>query len=260
MDPTLIKMFKAFIKIIIIFLFCSQVSARTITIAADTWFPINGDPESATPGYMIELATLILAHSGHRVDYKVMPWKRAVLLTRKGDIDCVVGAYKTDTRDFIFPETHWGLDNPSFYVAKNEAWKYEGPKSLDKISFGVIGGYLYGEPIDSYVQANELENVFVSKGEDGLEQNIKKILLGRMTATLESELVMQAKLKEMSLAGELVNAGPLGDPVPMYIACSPLKPFSQSIVDQVDAGTKELRESGALEELMNKYGLTDWEQ
>ena len=51
---------------------------------------------------MIELAQRIAAEAGHQIDYKIMPWERSVLKVRRGDFDCVVGAYKEDSPDFIF--------------------------------------------------------------------------------------------------------------------------------------------------------------
>ena len=234
------------------------VQAETVTIRADEWFPMNGEPGSEQPGYMIELAQVILGESGHTVDYQVMPWKRALQSVREGENDCVVGAYKEDAPDFLFPQEHWGFDRQFFWKKKGNDWTYNGLESLSGPTLGLIGGYAYGDEFDAYAKENEGSKVQFIHGNNALENNIKKLLAGRIDLTVESEAVMSAKLKEMGHAGELVNAGQLGEASEMYIACTPAKPFSQEIVKLVDAGTAKLRADGRLAEIMQKYGLQAW--
>ncbi len=237
---------------------CSLVRADSISIRSDVWYPMNGDPGSAQPGYMIELAQEIFSKAGHSVDYRLMPWERALSEVRKGAEDCVVGAYKEDAPDFIFPEEHWGMDNSAFYVRTGESWRYQGLSSLDSIKVGVIGGYAYGDEFDQYVNDNANNNIQTVKGDNSLEKNIKKVVAGRLTTFIDSPLVVSAKLKDMGMEGKIEEAGTLGDPSPMYIACSPAKPASKAYIKLIDEGTRALRASGRLAEIMAKYGLTDW--
>ncbi len=237
--------------------FTGFASADTITIRADSWYPINGDPGSDKPGYMIELAKKILGDAGHTVDYRLMPWERAVDEVRQGNIDCVVGAYIEDAPDFVYPSESWGLDESRFFVKQGDPWRFEGLDSLANIKLGLIGGYAYGEDFDQYIEANPDVGQFV-KGDNALEKNIKKILGGRITATVESPLVMQAKLKDMGLQADIVAAGNLGEPSDMFIACSPAKSSSKALVELIDTGTQNLRASGELQDILDKYGLPDW--
>ncbi len=39
-----------------LFLLSGSILAKSVSIRADEWFPINGVPGSSSPGYMIELA------------------------------------------------------------------------------------------------------------------------------------------------------------------------------------------------------------
>ncbi|MDX1695915.1 MAG: ABC transporter substrate-binding protein, partial [Ketobacteraceae bacterium] len=59
-----------------------------LSIRADRWYPMNGDPYAEKPGYMIELARLIMADHGYKVDYRILPWKRALKYVAKGRADC----------------------------------------------------------------------------------------------------------------------------------------------------------------------------
>ena len=232
--------------------------ADTISIRADDWFPMNGDPNSATPGYMIELATKIFGDAGHTVEYRTMPWERAVSSVREGQFNCVVGAYKEDAPDFIFPNESWGLDEQAFFVTKDESWRYENVGSLDSAKIGVVGGYAYNEDIDGYIKANAKGNIQETKGDKALEKNIKKVLAKRITTTIESLTVMNAQLKDMGQSGALIKAGSPGEASDMYIACSPAKDSSKDLIKLVDEGTSKLRASGELQNILGKYGLSDW--
>lgn len=231
-------------------------AADTISIRADEWFPINGQPDAAKPGFMIELARRIFEEAGHQVDYRLMPWERALDSVRKGEFDCVVGAYKEDAPDFVFPSENWGVDDTGFFVREGDDWHYSGPPSLLQRKVAVINGYAYGDTLDQLIEANP--SVFQGLGgSDALEKNIKKLEAGRADVIIESPAVMRAKLKEMGVSG-IVLAGTLDEPSDLFIACSPAKASSRQYVALVDEGTAKLRASGELARIMASYGLEDW--
>ncbi len=237
------------------------VDAAEVSLRADTWYPMNGEPGSDKPGFMIEIAQKALAAGGHTVNYQTMPWERAVKETRAGNFDCVIGAFRDDAPDFIFPETEQGKAGQSFYVKKGDAWRFTGNMSeLDNVSVGVIGGYAYGDAFAKYLEAATAKsNVQTINGDNALEQNLKKVLAGRVTTTPESDYVAEAKIKEMGLDGQFEKAGELTPPAPMYIACSPAKSSSAEYARLLSDGVNNLRTSGELKVIMDKYGLTDWQ-
>lgn len=234
-----------------------SVLADTITIRSDEWYPINGQPGSDRPGFMIELAQRIFSEAGHTVDYQLMPWERAVDSVRAGSFDCVVGAYIEDAPDFIFPDEHWGMDSTGFFVRDESNWQFSGLDSLRSESIAVINGYSYGEELDEMI-ANSTGNFQGLGGNDALEKNIRKLEARRVDILIESPSVMLAKLDELGVTG-IKAAGTLGAPTPMYIACSPAKASSAEYVRLVDEGTRRLRASGELSAIMARYGMTDWQ-
>lgn len=243
----------------VLFLLSNTILAKSVSIRADVWFPINGVPGSSSPGYMIELAQIILKEHGYMVDYQASPWERSLNDVRKGKFDCVVGAYTEDAPDFIFPKESWGKIESTFYVKKGNAWKYVGIKSLMSAKVGTIGGYAYSEEFDAYVAANSNSaRVQVIKGNNALEKNIKKLLAGRIDTLIESHLVMNAKLKDMGKSSDIMAAGLLAPADDMYIACSPAKAHSKELVQWFSDGLEKLRANGELQKVLSKYGLKDW--
>ena len=237
----------------------SVQAAEVLSIRADSWYPMNGEPGTAKPGYMIELAQTIMAHHGYQVDYQLLPWKRSLKYVNQGREDCVVGAYKADARELLFPEEPWGVDQVDFYVKKGNGWRYQGLESLQGITVGLIGGYAYEEEFNALVKRSNDKDRFQAINEDNaLELNIRKILRGRITATVESVYVMNAKLEELGLTQDIVSAGTLTSGELMYIACSPKRPSSKQYLRWIDEGTQRLRRNGELQKILSRYGLTDW--
>ncbi len=236
-----------------------KLSAESLSIRSDSWYPINGSPDDAKPGFMIEIAKEILTPKGISLDYQVTPWARALLSVRSGKIDCVVGAYKSDAPDFIFPKIEWGVDRNIFYVKKDTPWRFTGFDSLNGTRIGLIHEYSYSNELDKFTKEEKNKAIFdYTFSKNALEQNITKVMAGRLTATLESHLVMPEKLLELGLEGQLNPAGYFGEAIPMYIACSPNKESSHTYVKWFDEGITRLRNTGKLKEILVKYKLNDW--
>lgn len=238
----------------------SLASADTISLRADVWYPMNGDPGSDHPGYMIEIAKAIFGAAGHQVDYDTLPWERTLVMVRNGKFDCAVGAYKDDAPDFVFPEQSLGTDQSFFYVKPTDSWRYQNQDSLKGRHIGLIGGYAYDEDFTKYVEGHKGEiDIQTVNADNALEQNVKKLLAGRIDTLVESPPVLTAKLAEMKLDGKLIEAGAMTEPKPMYIACSPAKPSSKTYVKLLDEGITKLRASGELAKILARYGLKDWQ-
>lgn len=241
-------------------LLVNAVRADTVSLRADTWYPVNGTPGDALPGYMIEIAQKALSAGGHSVDYQTMPWARAITEARSGKVDCIIGAYKEDAPDFVFPEEALGMVGQTFYVKAGDAWRYNGDiQSLDGQRIGIIGDYSYGDEFMAYMEsATAKSNIQVINGDNALEQNFKKVLAGRITSTIETEYVAEAAIKNLGLTGQIVPAGQLTAPAPVYIACSPAKPSSKQYAKLLSEGVQKMRASGELKSILAKYGLKDW--
>ena len=78
------------------------LAGDTITLRADIWDPYNGDPASDQPGFVIEVAKAVFEKAGYTVDYQVegWSWDRSVEEAKKGNIDGIVGAAKSEAPDF----------------------------------------------------------------------------------------------------------------------------------------------------------------
>ena len=233
------------------------ISAQTITLSADVWEPYNGKPESAKPGYAVEMIKTIFAKKGITVNYTVLPWARAVDAASKGEIAGVFGALTDDAPGFVFPKEEINVSRSSFITVKSGSWNYEGIESVKKIKIGAVADYSYFDEIDSYFETAIAPSVQKMSGDNPLDQNFKKLVAGRIDVLIEDANVIDFYLASTKQAALIRKAGTVGNEK-IFIAFSPKNPKSAEYAKILDEGIVEMRKNGQLKALLANYGLSDW--
>lgn len=238
----------------------SVCAAETIVLVADPWPPYNNPAEDPQKGYIVEIAEAIFAKQGHSVTYRVMPWKRAIEETRKGTFDGLIGADAVEGAGFVFPEEEAGKYEVCFFVRKGNPWLFSHTHSLEKVRLGVAEGYTYNSWIDNYVLANkkDLNRVQTASGNHPLSVNIRKLVDGKIDATIAAAVTMYYTAKQEGLLDKIQYAGSGGQGRSVFLVFSPRKESSRRYAQMFDEGLRELRTSGELAEILKRYGLSDW--
>ena len=149
-----------FIYLLIFILYPQNLKAEEkISLVGSDWCPYicakKDNPKilSDKPGYIIEIIQSAL--KDYKIIYDSPSWKRAILETRKGTYDAIVGIYTSVAPDFIYPENEVGYSKMCFYVKKDNLWEYKAVESLSKVVLGIIEGYFYDEgKVDKYIKKN----------------------------------------------------------------------------------------------------------
>ena len=237
------------------------VAGQVISLRADIWYPFNGQPDDPKPGYVVEILRTVFEPKGYKIDYQIMPWKRAIAEGEKGTIQGIIGASKTDAPTYTYPEETIGVSDSFFFVKKGSAWKYTGIDSLKGKLLGIASGYCYSDPLDSYIQANAGNPKLIdeSSGDSPLELGIKKLKAGRIEVFVEMEVVFWAEVDRMGLSrDDFVCVGALGKPENLFVAFSPVKPESKELAAVFTEGLRSLRKSGELAKILSRYNVKDW--
>lgn len=231
---------------------------QRITLVTDEWCPFNCQPDSPQPGAMIEIARTIFAKQRIQVDYKILPWSEAIEAVRAGKYDGILGTSKSDAPDFIFPKYATAQMYVHFYTLPNKDWRYVNTESLKRIRLGVVRGYTYGEPLDSYIKdhTDDPKRLAISEGDDALATNIDLLLQGKIDALAEDQSVMSYKLAAMNLANQLVVVGDLGhtEATNLFIAFSPAGLQSRRYAAMLDEAIGPMRQRGELKAIFDHYG------
>lgn len=231
-----------------------------ITIAADYWCPFNCQPDSSHPGYMIEIAQRIFAEHDIAVDYQIIPWSRALERCRSGNITAVVGGYKSDAPDFIYPAIAQGLIGFSFFSLVNTQWSYQGLDSLMNKRLAIAYDYAYSAELGRYIKEHQADRnkIFIAYGDQPLKKNMQLLEHSRVDIIIETEPVFWYSSKKMHKQQLFRQAGSLQIAQPAYIAFSPAIVDSTRYANILSQGMENLRASGELADILAKYGLTDW--
>ena len=247
----------------IVLIACTLITflqAETITITGDEWCPYNCKESDINQGFMVDIARSIFEKNGDALVYHVSSsWESAIKQTRENKSNAIIAAIPDEAKDFIFPQNSQGISTDSFFVRKGETWRYHGIKSLKEVTIGVMKGYSYTPEIDEYIQQNKNNSklVQVISGNRAIYQNAKKILYKTIDVIIEDPYVLNYyfSLKKSTIPFNIVGNTGISN---IYIAFSPNNINSKKYAQILSKGMINLRKSGELEKILNKYGLKDW--
>ncbi len=229
---------------------------RTLTIAADSWCPINCARSQGRLGVGIDLAKAIFEPLGYTIDYRLMPWSEALARVRSGQVDAVIGASRYDDASLVFPRQPVYNITDDFYVLKGNSWRFQGVHTLKAKKIGVIADYGYGNAINEYIRNNSdhVNAVQFATGENALRDNIKKLLSNQIEVIVETRPVMEYTILKMKLGDKIAWAGS-SPQAEVFLAFSPASEASRGLAAQFDVGMQQFGASGRLEGFYSAYGL-----
>ncbi|MCL9783262.1 transporter substrate-binding domain-containing protein [Vibrio sp. S4M6] len=250
------------ISLSLLFLFCLGLQAKPLIFATGDWRPYIFEKDDTVddnrPGFSIEIVDRAFEQMGYQITYKTPPFSRQILDTERGVYTALVGLLVSDAPNLIYPTESIGQVSNCFYAQNDNGWKFKEVSSLVAVKLGVISSYTYGV-IDDYVAKNHSGNVIAISGS---EENILKRLFrmleaGRIDVVVEDRSVVSHYLENAGLVGQFKVVGCLGT-VPAMIGFSPVLPESKELARQFSQEVQELRRSGELQQILNKYGIEDW--
>lgn len=237
-----------------------QSRPGTIVIAADPWCPHNCEAGADHEGYMVDIAREILAESGYTVEYINISWARALQMTREGQLDAVVGAFKTDAPDFVFPDTPQGHSSIALFTHPDNGWTYNGLGSLPDQQLLVINGYSYTQELDRYIEQNqaEQEKIWVISGPSPLNRAIELLEQDRTDIFVEDTYVMAWWAASTGRLASPPRQAGLVSESDAFVAFSPARDDAQKLAQLLAEGTRQRIENGRLQQILDTYGLSLW--
>ncbi|WP_100751676.1 transporter substrate-binding domain-containing protein [Vibrio salilacus] len=241
MRSLLILVFGAFIT------FLAQ--AATITAAQDPWAPFV-QKDKANPGVSVEILTEALKSQGHQLDFKIMPWARALNEVKEGRVDVLVATWYTTERTSFLSYSDPYLENSLKFIKRaGDSFEYNGMDSLNGKTVGIVRDYGYG---DMFLGASN----FNKPEANDLVGNAKKLLAKRIDLTLEDELVAKSTL---SGAGMNLSDFEFTDNAlsvnSLHITSGLANPNHQMYIDAFNKGLAEIKTNGTFDKILVKYGI-----
>ncbi|MDO9320570.1 MAG: hypothetical protein Q7U01_02950, partial [Pseudomonas sp.] len=115
-----------------------RANAERLEVVADVWCPFNCQPDTPLPGYVVELLKAVFP--GDSIDYRVLPWKRAILQTRNGLSSAALASTQSMAEEAHLPigQEPIGYSYDCLYVAAGSPVKYQG-RADDLSSLNRVG-------------------------------------------------------------------------------------------------------------------------
>lgn len=251
---------------VITVLFCSLFAAHVqatepLRLVGDDFCPYNCDAASGKPGYIVEVLEEIFAAQGVAVKYQIKPWSRAMRMVAKGDADVLLANTYNSAPD---PQLQlvMGEDSTCFLTRSDASWRFTDMADLYRQRFGVIQGYHYdsGGPLDQHLRSNN-PLVYQAKGESPLRSLLLMLMQKRVDLVLENCNVLRNKVNKMKVGSLTQIAGVLpGYRADLHIAFSPADPDATRLMNIVREGVADMRRTGRLAAILQRYSVPDWEQ
>ena len=226
-----------------------------VKIATDPWCPYVCEQQDDKPGILLEIAQQAFAEKGYLAEFVLLNWARAIKKARQGEVQGIIGAYRSDSPDFIFGTEHLATSQMCFYSRPDDNWQYSDLSSLDDRVISLINGYSYGDLFDTYVlqqQAMGRNTLIKAYGKETLKQRIALLNNNKLNTIIEDNRVIDWVNRQLDKDQQLKLAGCLS-PDKLYIAFSPNSNLSPRLSRALDLGIKSLRQSGKLQQILNKY-------
>ena len=253
-------------NLVLIFTLISSAEAQEqlVKLRADEWCPYNCVPGSKKPGFMVEIAQRsfqISDKNKYKIDYQTLNWARSLEYVKAGKIEGVIGAIESEAKGLTIPKVSLGQFKPVFIVNSKTKWRFSNMSELEKNKYmiGLIKDYDYDDKIVSFMKKfpNRIE---YTHGDTPLRQLISMLKHGRVQIIVEDEAVFNHMVKQLGEdTKQFTVAGPVSVPKPLFIAFSTSdKNKSEQFAKILTSGMKKLRDTGELDKILGKYGLTDW--
>ncbi len=130
----------------ILLFFSIQVNSTTLTAAQDPWPPFVTEKSSLGNGISIDLLKAAMKTQGYEIDFKILPWSRALDEVSKGRIDLLPATWFTQERTKFLLYSEPYLSNELTFIKRaGDPFEYSGLSSLDGKVVGIVRGYGYGD-------------------------------------------------------------------------------------------------------------------
>lgn len=211
--------------------------------------------DEAFAGASLELMRMAVPES-LKLQPVVYPWKRALFLAGKGQIDLLLSLRITPERQQYLEFTrHQAFPNPIVVFARTDhLFRFETWEDLKPLTGGVSQGDTFGGGFDQYMQqALKIENA------PTLEENFQKLLTGRIDYFVSGYYLGMTYILAHDLEGKIAV---VGDPVSsegIHFAMS-RKSQCKKYLEVINARLDVLGRTGVperlLEQAMREYVAT----
>lgn len=220
----------------------SAAFAAEIVVFDDGNPPFMYRQGTEAAGVYVRLTREAFKRAGVEADIQVTAWKRAVAMADAGEA-ALGGCYMNDERLAKYDFTDKLYDETLLlFVRKGKAFKFETMADLKGKKIGVMPGWSYGDAFDKA----RADKVFTAEEVESDDQNIKKLVAGRLDAIIIEKLSARKLLGAVPAEVEAL-AQPLQQ-LSTYVAFNK-KAGKLSVVKKFNDALRAMRADGSYDKI-----------
>jgi len=237
----------------------SKANADKIRMSTGDWLPyigISNDPK----GYVNEITEIIFKQAGHEILIINLPFPRALAEFENGKIELLSCATIEDVnlQKVVLTDESIGVYDKSFFTLKGNPWRYTGMSSLINIKkLGIVKGEAFPE-IEEFIKKYEKTKIHYLYGSDGYMRLLKMLEVRRVDVIVDNRSVVLYNASKIGLTDKIKLSGSLDRKSNLWHAFSLKHPKAREYAVIFSEGLREIRDSGELNKILEKYGLKDW--
>lgn len=229
----------------------ASVTPMVIRIAAeDNWPPFSNEKGQGVSQQLVRAA---FASQGYSIDTIAMPYARALHETAQGDVDACwnVTRQQSTLQNYILHQMPLFRVQSSFY--------YQQPgrdyRSVEEIPngtvVGVILGYEYGDLYEQHKSRFKLVEVSTH------QQLIQLLASDKLDLAIFFDDVLTYYLQQPELRQVQLRRGQPNHVSEIFVAFHKKNPRSAEYAKALDAGLRQLHQTGAYQQLMQAAPVAD---
>ncbi|MCV6592076.1 MAG: transporter substrate-binding domain-containing protein [Silicimonas sp.] len=239
----------------------ASAEPQALRFTTGDWAPYifedDGTVNADRPGFSIEIVNAIMTALGYDPNYTSRPFLRQILETESGEFDAMVVVYAQEAPNLVFPQEPIGISQNCFFALPDGDWRYTGPASLALKKLAINEGYVYGE-VDDFIAENEDSILAILGDEPDMMGRLSKLVtLGRADVFIQDREVARHYFESKGHAGKFEIVGCVKE-IPVVIGFSPKGSLTPKLVTEFDRAFAELRASGEIARILDRYGVADW--
>jgi polar amino acid transport system substrate-binding protein len=235
-------------------------SKQTINIVTDDYCPyvcFEGDQ----PGISVEILNEIFKRRGMETKLFPVGWARALKMAEENKVDIIaaISTYELKNVGWLPTQSMGPKFTASFFVSEKKDWRYRSIADLKGMKVGIIKGYVYPEPLESYLRKPE-NSPFVVEigGVDAIPRLIKMLASDRIDTLPLSRPVFYYSVRESPENKLYREAGDLILPENPSI-CAGVRPGLKlkginNPVAFINESLLALKNDGTYERILKSYG------
>lgn len=244
------------IKVLFLLLLCgfsvfngTALADRTLVLSGPPWEPFLNE-KNPEEGLATEIVVQAMAKAGYQTSVRITPWRRVLAEAKNGNIDVLVGLWFSEERAEIFSFSEPYYDNQIHFIARKESpFVYQGLGSLGNLRIGVRMGANFGKAFD---EADYLNKVPVPNDMSMLQM----LARGRLDLGVGDKLILQQLMtSEAALADSIEWIDPPMNTLPLHMAVVRTIPDHAEIVERFNSALSQMKHSGELSRIYQRYGI-----